>query len=211
MKKLLAPILLGLIGLGGGLVAGQMTRPAPPMDEAANETAQEVDVASTANVGAEVPSGVAEPEGMDKAPDDVASAREDFQAETAALTKRVMKELEEPQVPAVEEVGLTYHKLDKQFVIPVVADERVQSLMVISIELRIDEGASDAVFEHEPKLRDEFLQQLFIHGQSDGFSTIYQKPHVLAYLRDSLLMAAQRVLGDLVHEVLLTSLVRKDV
>lgn len=184
MKKLLLPIVLAVLGLGGGLAGGQMLRP-PPVEEDQGD-------------------------GLNEAAEPTAET----EAERLARIERDLEGYERPErteTPAIDDVGIVYHKLDKQFIVPVIAQGRVQSLMVISIALRITEGYGTTVFDHEPKLRDEFLQTLFIHGQSEGFATIFQKPHVLADLRDSLLQAAKRVLGDVAHEVLLTNIVRKDV
>ena len=184
MKKLLLPIGLGVVGLIGGLAGGHFLKPAPVIEEDAAEQA-----ASKAEI--------------DAAADD---AKAQIERDLAQYETEGRK-----RAPTIEEQGIVYHKMTKQFVVPVVVGERVRSLMVIDLALRINEGSGEAVFNHEPKLRDEFLQDLFIHAQSEGFSSVYQKPNVLADLRAAPLQSAKSVLGDLVHEILITNIVRKDV
>lgn len=102
-------------------------------------------------------------------------------------------------------------KLEKQFVVPVLEDERVSSLVVLSLAIEVDEGATDVVFSREPKLRDAFLQALFTHAQSRGFDGAFTARHRLDDLRRALVAAARDVLGGMAHNVLLTNIVRQDI
>ena len=112
----------------------------------------------------------------------------------------------EPEPGALSE----YVKLDRQFIVPVIADQKVNSLMVISMAIEITGGGSDPIFAQEPKLRDEFLRVLFLHAQSGGFSGAFTEPRVMDDLRASLTASAKRILGSKVKAVLLTNLVRQD-
>lgn len=113
-------------------------------------------------------------------------------------------------VPAATPGTGEYVKLDKQFIVPVVIDDRVDSLIVISMALEVSSGQTETVFLHEPKLRDEFLRVLFLHAQSGGFSGAFTESHVMNDLRGALTASAQAILGDIAHSVLLTSVVRQD-
>jgi flagellar FliL protein len=62
-----------------------------------------------------------------------------------------------------------YAKLDKQFVVPIVEDETVAALVVVTMAIEVSKGSTDVVYLHEPKLRDEFLSVLFNHGRSGAF------------------------------------------
>ena len=102
-------------------------------------------------------------------------------------------------------------KIERQFVVPVLEDERVSSLVVLSLAVEVDAGESDIVFEHEPKLRDAFLSVLFTHAQSRGFDGDFTQERRLEDLRGSLTNAAQEVLGKRAHGILLTGIVRQDI
>lgn len=103
-----------------------------------------------------------------------------------------------------------YVKLDRQFIVPVVQKDKVEALMVISMAIETAPGSTETVFQHEPKLRDEFLRVLFLHAQSGGFSGTFTAPHVMDDLREALTRSARVVLGDIVHSVLLTNVLKQD-
>lgn len=113
--------------------------------------------------------------------------------------------------PTEEELNETdYAKLDKQFVVPVVEGERVKALVVVTLAVEVEAGMTDLVYKHEPKLRDEFLNVLFNHTQSGGFTGNFADPGAMTDLRASLDLAAQRVIGDAARQVLVTSIVKQD-
>ena len=103
-----------------------------------------------------------------------------------------------------------YVKLNNQFVIPVVEEGRVQAMVVLSLSLEVDAGQSEAVYEREPKLRDAFLQVMFDHANSGGFSGSFTDGANLVVLRTSLQEAAALVLGDIIKDVLITDIARQD-
>ena len=149
MRKLL-PLLLILLGAGGGVAGGLWLRPAP------------------------------EPE----------AAEADHPAEPEARD---------------------YVKLPSQFVIPVIDGGRVGSLVVLSLSIEAPMGASDAVFQREPKLRDEFLRVLFDHANVGGFRGTFTDGSNLVAVRRALLEAARKVLGpENAFDVLITDIVRQD-
>lgn len=104
-----------------------------------------------------------------------------------------------------------YAKLDKHFIIPVIENGAISSLVVITMAIEVEKESRDLVFEHEPKLRAEFLNVLFNHAQSGGFSGIFIHTEAMNDLRGSLNTAAWSVLGDVAHQVLITSLTRQEV
>ncbi len=148
MKKLILPVVLGLIGLAAGAGAGFFLR---------------ADASATAEV-----------------------------------------ESEEPTVPP------EYAKLNNQFVIPVMEDGVVVSLVVLSLSLEVTPGSTIMVFEHEPKLRDVFLQVLFNHANAGGFRGSFTDSANLVPLRMALFEAAVGVLPNVVTDVLIGDIVRQD-
>ena len=103
-----------------------------------------------------------------------------------------------------------YAKLANQFIIPVLDNGKVSALMVLSLSLEVSAGTTPDVDAAEPKLRDAFLQVLFDHANSGGFSGPYTDAANLVGLRAALLEAAKHVLGDKVTDVLITDILRRD-
>lgn len=101
-------------------------------------------------------------------------------------------------------------KLNNQFVVPVVTEGRVGSLVVLSVSLEVGPGGRETVFVHEPKLRDAFLQVLFAHANSGGFDGNFTSATSLRSLRAGLLESARAVLGDLVSDILIVDMMRQD-
>ena len=161
MSKLL-PILLILMGLGGGVGAGLMLRP-DPAAELANPCGD---------------------------PNALAEMQEDEDVEEASTDEFV--------------------KLSNQFVVPVVVDDRISALVVLSLSLAVEAGAQELVFRQEPKIRDSFLQVLFDHANAGGFDGAFTSSGNMELLRRALLEAAQGTLGKAVSEVLIVEVVRQD-
>jgi len=132
---------------------------------------------------------------------DVACMEAEKKSYTAMSVERVVEE-EDPRV---------YVQLKKQFVIPVIDKTAVSALVVMSLSLEVDDGINELVFTREPKLRDAFLDIMFAHANSGGFSAAFTKRQAMADLRGSLLKAAHEIIGGAVHKVLITEIVRQDV
>ena len=113
--------------------------------------------------------------------------------------------------PKLDLSNADYAKLDKHFIIPVVEEGAVSALVVITMAIEVNKESRDLVFEHEPKLRAEFLNVFFNHAQSGGFSGVFIQTQAMNDLRASLNAAAWSVLGEAAHQVLITSMTRQDV
>lgn len=104
-----------------------------------------------------------------------------------------------------------YVKLSKQFVIPVVKDGKVSSMVVMSLSVETTPTVGDVVFAREPKLRDALLAVMFLHANSGGFDGQFTSSEAMNDLRGSLLEATREVIGDDVYSVLVTDILRQDV
>ena len=104
-----------------------------------------------------------------------------------------------------------YVRLNNQFVVPVMRDARVVSLVVLALDLEVEHGTSETVFAVEPKLRDAFLTVLFDHANAGGFDGTFTASGAMTILRNALRESGQSVLGEVVHDVLITSIVRQEV
>ncbi len=171
MKKLLLPLILGLVGLGGGVGAGLFLMPEPEPEMAADE-------------------------GTCACAEGVSAALPDAESDAA-----------DPALPD----GREFARLNNQFVIPVVEDGAVGSLVVLSLSLEVLSGSQQDVYSQEPRIRDAFLEVLFDHANGGGFSGAFTSSANLRGLRDALRERAQQTLGTLVTDVLIVDIVRQDV
>jgi flagellar protein FliL len=121
-----------------------------------------------------------------------------------ALEEVMAEHPEEPEVPP------EYVKLNNQFIVPVVEDGRVASMVILSLSLEVTAGSTEAVFAKEPKLRDIFLQVLFDHANSGGFRGSFTDGANMVILRRALLETAAMAMGDIVKDVLIIDIVRQD-
>lgn len=102
-------------------------------------------------------------------------------------------------------------RLNNQFVVPVVRDGRVRSIVVLSLSLEMTgPNANALVFAREPRLRDAFLQVMFAHANSGGFDGRFTSTAALAPLRQGLREAARATLGATVSDVLIIDIARQD-
>ena len=110
----------------------------------------------------------------------------------------------EPETPP------EYVKMNNQFVIPVLEDGRVNSMVIVSLSLEVTTGSSEQVYSREPKLRDAFLQVLFDHANAGGFRGAFTDGSNLILLRKALLEKARSVIGEDVQDVLISDIARQD-
>lgn len=103
-----------------------------------------------------------------------------------------------------------FTRLNNQFIIPVLEDGEVRSLVVMSLSVQTRIGARTVVFAREPKLRDVFLQVMFDHANAGGFDATFTAGPQLTALRQALWEAARSVLGEDVVDVLVTDIARQD-
>lgn len=111
---------------------------------------------------------------------------------------------------AGDEENPEFVKLTNQFVIPILQDGRVVSLVILSLSLQVKTGTSEEVYALEPKLRDAFLQVLFDHANAGGFRGSFTDGSNLLYLRRALLERAQGLVGSIITDVLISDIARQD-
>lgn len=103
-----------------------------------------------------------------------------------------------------------YVRMKNQFVVPVVKNDRVHSLVVLDLSLEIELGSEELIYTREPKVRDAFLRVLFDHAHIGGFDGTFTESGRLSLLRVALLEAAQSVIGPSVSDILITDIVRQE-
>jgi len=189
--KILLPIILLVLGAGGGVGAGFFLRPPPPeADMAMVDECAEVD-AECAGATADVDAPHAD-EGHGAAA--VSQEAADGSGHGAAASGN------DPE----------YVALRRQMIVPIVSNDQVISLVVLSLSIEIQPGFTTDVYDREPKLRDAFLQVLFRHANSGGFSGDFTTGEKMSDLRNALNGAAQQVLGAVAIQVLVTDILRQE-
>ena len=103
-----------------------------------------------------------------------------------------------------------YVKLNNQFIVPLLEEGKVVSMVIVSLSLEVTQGMTDTVYAREPKLRDAFLQVMFDHANAGGFRGSFTDAANLVLLRKALLEMAEKTLGDWVSDVLIVDIVRQD-
>lgn len=188
MLKKLLPILLALIGLGSGVGAGLALKP-PKADHASGTEA-----GGDAGAKDEAP-----PNG-----DGAAATGQAAPADEHSATQQP------PETPEGETALHDYVKLNNQFVVPVVQNGQVSSMVILALSLEVAAGGTEQVYLLEPKLRDVFLQVLFDHANSGGFAGEFTDSTNMVTLRDALREAAKKTLGALVSDILIIDIARQD-
>lgn len=118
---------------------------------------------------------------------------------------------EEDVEPVDPEAERAYAKLNNQFVVPLLTDEAISGLMAMSLTIEVLEGDQEAVYSAEPKLRDAFLQVMFDHANTGGFSGNFTTGTNMTNLRRELVRAARAVAGSIIVDVLILDIVRQDI
>ena len=117
---------------------------------------------------------------------------------------------EEEHEPEEEVLPNDFVKLNNQFVVPVVQQDRVAALVVLSLSLETRANLREVIFQREPKLRDAFLGVLFEHANMGGFNGSFTKSDRLDLLRTALREVARKEFGEDVVNVLIESIARQD-
>ncbi len=106
---------------------------------------------------------------------------------------------------------LAYVTMDKPFVVPVFAGEKVAAMVVVSLSVETETESAHAIEDVKPQLRDGFLKVMFRHANSGGFDGSFTTGRKIEDLKSALLASAHEVVPDIpVDEVLITEIARQD-
>jgi len=177
------------MGGGGGVAAGFFLRPPPPEPEMMAECAEGDEHCAPVEEGGHGEEMASEDDGHGEADSD---AEDDHGADAEGTGN-------EPE----------YVALQRQMIVPIVSDDQVISLVVLSLSIEVEAGYTMDVYDREPKLRDAFLQVLFRHANTGGFSGDFTSGEKMADLRRALNSAAAQVLGPIAIQVLVTDILRQ--
>jgi flagellar basal body-associated protein FliL len=114
-----------------------------------------------------------------------------------------------PPIPVPDPSAIALFEFDNHFMVPLVVDDRIASVIVIKVALEVSDAHRAMVVSHAPRLRDRLLQAMFDHANMGGFQGTFTANDNLGMLRRGLLEAAQATLGpEVIYGVLITDLLR---
>jgi len=104
-----------------------------------------------------------------------------------------------------------YYKFSREFIVPIIREGRVDSLVILNLNLEADAAISQKLFEMEPKLRDNIMTTL-ITLSNDG-TTFESMTSVENYetIRSMVLKNLQTVVSSGIENVLIVDFAKQDV
>jgi len=105
---------------------------------------------------------------------------------------------------------VVYFKFTREFIVPLMHDRKVESLVILNINLEADSSVSQKLFSMEPKIRDNIMTTL-IELSNDG-QTFDNITDVESYetLRAMILLNLQKVVTSGIQNVLIVDIAQQD-
>lgn len=103
-----------------------------------------------------------------------------------------------------------YQKFKRQFVIPVMGESKIKSLVIMNFNLELNSSAPSNSFSLEPKLRDAFMRDLLALSNEGVFNEDFTSPETYEEIRETLLGSSRRILNDGVNDVLILDIAKRD-
>lgn len=111
--------------------------------------------------------------------------------------------------PAKADVATDFVEMANQFVIPIVDEDAVTAMVVLSLTIEVLADQTDQTYAREPKLRDSFLRVLLDHANSGGFDGAFTSNGAMDALRTALFEIGQAELGDVLTDILILNINRQ--
>lgn len=107
--------------------------------------------------------------------------------------------------------GSAYFKFSREFVVPIIQNERVASLVILNINIESDAAMSDKLFSQEPVIRDVVMTTLIeISGDGRTFQSMTSIENYES-LRSLILAALQKKFPDMgIKNILILDIARQD-
>ena len=101
-------------------------------------------------------------------------------------------------------------KFSREFVVPVMRNEQVKSLIILHINLETASGVADDLFSEEPKLRDNIMTTLI--GLSNDGRTLDEPTQIDNYemIRSMVLMNLRDAFSDGIINVLIVDMAKQE-
>lgn len=144
----------------------------------------------------------------------IAAAPCGIAADAADAYETPADEHAEAAAPATDGHGgaaTEFVEIDDQFIVPVIENERVAAMVILSLTLEVADGQADGTHARLPKLRDRFLRAMLDHANVGGFSGTFTADGSVEQLRRNLVEVGRRELGDVLSDVLILDMNRQAV
>ena len=103
-----------------------------------------------------------------------------------------------------------YYAFSREFVVPILRQGRVESLVIIQLNLEADLDLSRSLFAMEPKLRDNIMSTLIeLSNDGDTLTNLTDVEHYET-IRAMVLMNLEDVLDKGLHNVLILDIAKQD-
>lgn len=105
---------------------------------------------------------------------------------------------------------VVYFKFTREFIVPIMHDRKVESLVILNINLEADSSISQKLFSMEPKIRDNIMTTL-IELSNDG-RTFENMTDVESYetIRAMVLLNLQKAVPSGIQNVLIVDIAQQD-
>jgi hypothetical protein len=110
-----------------------------------------------------------------------------------------------------DESAYGFMKFSRQFVVPVLGEAGVTSLIVLDLNIEVPSSETETIYQQEPKLRDSMLATLLSLSNTGAFSSELLEQGNLDTIRAQLLQSARAVIGESAQNVLILNITRQDV
>lgn len=106
--------------------------------------------------------------------------------------------------------GLGYFNFRRNFIVPVVDDQRVRALILINVSIEMNESGIEDAQAREPNIRDAFMKTLLAMSHEGMFNQDITNPDVYSEVQARLLETAKLNVDESVRSILLVDYARQD-
>jgi hypothetical protein len=107
--------------------------------------------------------------------------------------------------------SVAYFKFTREFVVPIIAGERVESLVILNLNLEVDAGVSQRLYEMEPKLRDNIMTTLVrLSSEGDTLGSLTE-PDNYETLRSMILASLRTLVPEGIDNVLILDMAKQQI
>lgn len=103
-----------------------------------------------------------------------------------------------------------YYKFSREFVVPIMRNGDLQSLVIINLNIEADSSISDTLFRMEPKLRDNIMTSLIELSQSTDALQNFAEVQNYETIRSTVLYGLQELVTDGITSVLIVDIGRQN-
>ena len=103
-----------------------------------------------------------------------------------------------------------YFDFQRNFIIPIIGENRVDALVLLTVSVELDAAKIDEVRTREPRIRDAFMKTLLTLSHEGVLSQDITDPDVYTIIQERLLKTAKDVVDEDVESILLVDFARQD-